>query len=58
MTEWLEGGVLLRYVSLLRLGCGKTFVAVGGTSLDLLDLRWVMGLRSDFGMTCGARMRL
>lgn len=32
----------------------KKGLGMGGTSLALLDLRWLTGLKSDFGTRCGA----
>lgn len=39
------GGVLIRFLGLSGLGYGNSVGGVGETSLDLFDLRWVMGLR-------------
>jgi hypothetical protein len=51
-----EDGVLMRLLGLFSLGCGKTLGGNGGIFLDLLDLKWVAGLRSDFGTMCGVRI--
>jgi hypothetical protein len=47
-----EGGALMM-LGLSRLGSRETLGQGGGCSLDLLDLRWEMSLRSGSGMICG-----
>ena len=56
MTVCGEDGVLMRLLGLMSLGCGKTLGGNGGIFLDLLDLMWVAGLRSDFGTMCGVKI--
>jgi hypothetical protein len=53
MTTCGENDVLMWLLGLTGLGCGKILGGDGRNSLDLLDLRWVMFLRSDFGMIHG-----
>lgn len=38
-------------------GYGKTSRGGGGTSLDLIDSKWMIGLK-DFSMMCGVRIKL
>jgi hypothetical protein len=57
MTVCEEGGVLMRLVGLSRSGCGKMSGGDGGNYVRLLDLMWVMGQKSVFGMMCGAGTR-
>lgn len=43
-----EDGVLIRSLGLSELGCGNSLGGSGGNSLDLFDLRWVLGLTIIF----------
>jgi hypothetical protein len=47
------GGVLVRLVGHMGLVYGKILEKVGGSSLDILYLRWVTTSRLDFDMMCG-----
>jgi hypothetical protein len=45
------GSALTRFMGRLRWGYGKKSSGVGGSLLVILDLRWEVALRLDFGMT-------
>lgn len=57
MTACGEDGILKGFLGLSRLGYGNSLEEGSGTSLDLFDLMWVMGLKSDFGNMCGLGIR-
>lgn len=58
MTACGVGRVLWRLIHLSGMGCGKILGGGERNSLDLLDLRLVMVLRSDFGLMCSVGIKL
>lgn len=52
MTACRKSGVLMPLLCPTGFGCGKILGRDGENSLDLLDLRQVIVLRSNFGMMC------
>jgi hypothetical protein len=60
-TIWYQscwvGIVQIRSMGCIGWGYGKRLEGVGGDSLVILDLRWEMALRLNFGITSGAEIK-
>jgi hypothetical protein len=51
------GSVLMRFMGRMEWGYGRISGGIGESFLLILDLRSMMALELDFGMTCGVGIR-